>query len=331
MALKNYQFDEIMRNYERTQMRHKHILDQHTRTAYEKLPALKELDALAADASVSCMEQLLAGRDDAGQALEQKLSDISEQRKQLLEKGGFPPDYLSMTYSCPICKDTGFDPDGNKCVCFRKAAIDLLYRESDHREQYEKENFSTFSLKFYDPDAIDPNTGESAYVQAKKALLAAHEYVDRFCETPGSLVIYGPTGVGKTFLSNCIAKELIESIHSVVHLGAIDFFEQLASHQFRQEEEEEPQYDSIFQCDLLIIDDLGTEIANSFVINRFCHCIDHRLKNRRGTIITTNLELADLKAQYLDRAFSRLISGYTFLRMTGSDIRYQQKQHTQAK
>lgn len=327
MALKNFQFDEIMREYNRRQYRHRHILDQHVQNARQKLPALAQLDSEEADAAVECAAQMIAGDDDASRRLSETLADIADRRKALLRAGGFPEDYLTPTYDCPLCKDTGFDEQGQKCACFLKAATELLYRESNRREQYEAENFDTFSLDYYDRESID-KTGESAYTLAKAALQTAKNYVENFSESPGNLLIYGPTGVGKTFLSNCIARELIESIHSVVHVSAIEFFDLLAAHQFRQEDEaDDALYDSMIQCDLLIIDDLGTEIANSFVINSFCQCIDNRLKKRQGTIITTNLELANLQAQYLDRTFSRLISGYTFLRMTGSDIRFQKKHY----
>ncbi len=324
MALRNYQFDSIMRDYNRKQLYHKHILDEHIRLAYEKLPMLQQLDEREADASVECAIKLFAGDEAAGEHLEAELATIQKQRQELLAKGGFPADYLTLTYSCPLCKDTGFTEGQKKCICFYKAATELLYNESNHREQYKKENFDTFSLDYYSNDTIDKKTGASSLVLAQNALNTAKTYVENFSKAPGSLLIYGPTGIGKTFLSNCIAKELIEDIYSVVHLSATSLFERLADHQFHQEEDE-ALYDTIYDCDLLIIDDLGTEVGNSFVINSLCQCIDTRLKEKKGTIITTNLELADLQAQYLDRTFSRLISGYTFLRMSGDDIRFQKK------
>ncbi len=328
MALKNFQFDSIMRDYNRRQMAHKHLLDEHIQHAYQILPQLQELDAEEADASVEYAARMISGDTKAPKQLEQLLSSIDEQRRQLLASAGLPSDYLTLTYDCPLCKDTGFDEQGRKCSCFFKAAADLLYRESNLQEQYAAENFDTFSLDYYNKEEPEPKSGLTPYQLAQKALLTAKEYADEFSRSPGNLLIYGPTGVGKTFLSNCIAKELIESIHSVVHLSAIDFFEQLAAHQFRQEEEE-LVYDSISQCDLLIIDDLGTEIGNSFVVSSLCQVIDQRLKNKQGTIITTNLELSDLKDRYLDRTFSRMISGYTFLRLAGSDIRFLKVRHSQ--
>lgn len=324
MSLKNHQYDAIMRDYNRKQLYHKHILDEHIRLAYEKIPMLQQLDEREADASVECATKLFAGDTHAGKQLENQLASIQNQRQLLLVQHGFSPDYLTLTYSCPLCKDTGFTENRQKCVCFYKAATELLYNESNHREQYKKENFDTFSLDYYNNDTLDAKTGASALALAQNALQTAKAYVHAFASSPGSLLIYGPTGVGKTFLSNCIAKELIEDIYSVVHLSAATLFERLAAHQFHQEENE-ALYDTIYDCDLLIIDDLGTEVINSFVINSFCQCVDTRLKEKKGTIITTNLELADLQAQYLDRTFSRLISGYTFLRMSGDDIRFQKK------
>lgn len=335
MALENYQYDAIIRGYNRRQYHHKHLLDQRKAEAYRALPALKQLDEQEADASYTCTRRLLAGEKDADVRLKEELAAIGAKRQQLLKAGGFAGDWLEMTYDCPLCHDTGITPEGEKCVCFQKAAIALLYEQSNHQTQYEKENFSTFSLDWYDDDLIEAVTNMSARALAENALAVAGRYVKRYTEKPSgacvsasdgtlpdvkdNLLIYGPTGVGKTFLANCIAKELIETMHSVVHLDAISLFDKLAARQFRQEDD--ATVDSLFACDLLIIDDLGTELVNSFIVNSLGQCVDTRLKNGKGTIITTNLELGDLKARYLDRTFSRLISGYTLVRMAGSDIR----------
>ncbi len=335
MALENYQYDAIIRGYNRRQYHHKHLLDARKAEAYRALPALQQLDEQEADASYTCAKRLFAGKADADARLKEELAAISARRRQLLKAGGFAEDWLELTYDCPLCHDTGFTPDGEKCICFQKAAIALLYEQSNHQAQYEKENFSAFSLDWYADDLIEPITQKSARALAENALAVARRYTAAFTGTAfdsnapladstmsdakDNLLIYGPTGVGKTFLANCIAKELIETMHSVVHLDAIALFDKLAARQFRQEED--ATVDSLFACDLLIIDDLGTELVNSFIINSLGQCIDTRLKNGKGTIITTNLELGDLKARYLDRTFSRLISGYTLVRMAGSDIR----------
>lgn len=335
MALENYQYDAIIRGYNRRQYHHKHLLDARKAEAYRALPALKQLDEEEADASYTCATRLFAGEKDADSRLKEVLAAISDKRRRLLTEGGFAEDWLELTYDCPLCHDTGFTPNGEKCICFQKAAIALLYEQSNHQAQYQKENFSVFSLDWYADDLIEPITKKSARALAENALAAAKQYTAAFTGTAfgsnaplsdstmsdvkDNLLIYGPTGVGKTFLANCIAKELIETMHSVVHLDAIALFDKLAARQFRQEED--ATVDSIFACDLLIIDDLGTELVNSFIVNSLGQCIDTRLKSGKGTIITTNLELGDLKARYLDRTFSRLISGFTLVRMAGSDIR----------
>ncbi len=324
MALKNYQYEEIMRGYNRRQLHNKHVLDERYREVSDRIPEFSALARQEADISLECATRLIGGDQNASGELSKKLAVIEQQRASLLAQCGFPADYLEMPYECPYCKDTGFLPDGQKCTCFKKAAIELLYDQSNRREYYEKENFDTFCLDYYSKETTDSLTGKSAYVLASEAREKAGRFVASFPTRPGNLLIYGPTGVGKTFLSNCIAKELIEQLYSVIHLDAISFFERLAAHRFHQEDDD-AFFESIFDCDLLIIDDLGTEVLNSFVISSLGQCIDSRLSNKQATIITTNLELADLKEQYLDRTFSRLISGYTFLRMTGNDIRFQQK------
>lgn len=324
MALKNYQYDAIMRDYNRKQLYHKHILDEHIRIAYGKLPMLQKLDEKEADVSVESAARMFAGDDSAGAQLEAELSNIQQERQKLLLEGGFPADYLTLSHTCSLCGDTGFINATEKCVCFYKAAVELLYDESNHREQYKQENFDTFSLDYYSDDFIDDETGSSSLALAKNALKKAKAYVENFKQTPGNLLILGSTGIGKTFLSNCIAKELIEDIYSVVHLSATALFERLASHQFHQEDDES-LYDAIYSCDLLIIDDLGSEITNNFVISSLFQCIDTRLREKKGTIITTNLDLDGLQERYNERTLSRISLGYTILPMRGADIRVQKR------
>lgn len=319
-----------MRDYNRRQLHNKHLVDQRYEQVIQQIPAYAELDRKAADCSLEHAIRSIGGESVSSASFAEEIASIEKQKRELLIAHGFAPDYLELPFTCALCQDTGFLPDGQKCTCFKKAAIDLLYDQSNRREYYEKENFGTFSLDYYSKDMLDKGSGKSAYELASEALEKAGRFVSSFSENKGNLLIYGPTGVGKTFLSNCIAKELIEQLYSVIHLDAVGFFEHLADHQFRQEENQE-FYQSIFDCDLLIIDDLGTEVCNNFVISSLCQCVDQRLRHNQSTIITTNLELSDLKSHYLDRTFSRLISGYTFLKMTGNDIRFQRKHLEQSK
>ena len=166
-------------------------------------------------------------------------------------------------------------------------------------------------------------TGLTARETAKRAYNTARNFVDDFDKRAQNLFLYGSTGVGKTFLSHCIANALLESAHCVLYFSAFDLFDRLAQTAFSKKPETDMGDDFIFDCDLLIIDDLGTELTNSFVSSQLFLCINERIARRKSTIISTNLKLEDFSATYSERTFSRIASNYQMLKLIGKDIRIQ--------
>ncbi len=327
MALKNHQYDAVMRSYQRKQLHNKHILDERYEEVYGRIPELADLDRQEASSALSCGEDMIRGDAGAKDRLAEELERIRLRREALLAQAGYDPAYLEPVYDCPLCRDTGRLPDGARCQCFLQEAREVLYSESGHRKQYEAENFSTFDLSFYDDDQPDARTGKTPRETAIEALKTAKAFVEEFPSGGKNLFLYGQTGVGKSFLANCIGGSLTDRLYSVTHYDAPRFFEVLADYQFRAGDSDSAgeAYDDIMDCDLLILDDLGAELTNQFVISGLCRVVDARLLQKKATVITSNLELKDLQAAYLDRTFSRLISGYTFIRLTGKDIRFANK------
>lgn len=324
MALNNSQYDSIIRTYEQKQLHNRDILDQHYAAAYEKLPQLKELHRAISELSIRQARKLIDGDESALAELKVQLKSLSQEAKELLTAGGFPPDYLEPVYSCTDCKDTGYI--GNKkCHCFQKAIIDMLYTQSNLKYILQEENFDTFSFSYYSTNHIDPKTGASALANMEKAYMAARDFVATFGKEFHNLFLYGDTGVGKTFLSNCIAKELIDTSHSVIYLSSFELFDTLAKSKFGKDEAAGQMNEHIFDCELLIIDDLGTELANSFTVSQLFLCLNERLLRRKPTIISTNLSLEALVEIYSERTFSRITSNYTMLKLTGDDIRIKKK------
>ncbi len=230
---------------------------------------------------------------------------------------------MDMRYRCPDCQDTGYTKEGKKCHCFRKAQIGLLYAQSNLDRVLQRENFQTFSYRYFDDQKIEPAVGTTVAGYMEQVEHWCREFVDRFDEKGGNLLFTGTTGRGKTFLTHCIAKELIDSYHSVIYLSAHDLFEVFSKHRFDYQEEEEMKdtYQFILDCDLLIIDDLGTELNNSFTSSQLFFCINQRLQSGRSTIISTNLSLDRLRDEYTDRVASRVMSSYTVIPLYGEDIR----------
>lgn len=324
MALNNSQYDSIIRTYEQKQLHNRDILDKHYATAYEKLPQLKELHRAISELSIKQARKLIDGDESALAELKVQLKALSQEAKDLLTAGGFPTDYLDPVYSCTDCKDTGYI--GNKkCHCFQKAIIDMLYTQSNLKYILQEENFDTFSFSYYSTNHIDPKTGASALANMEKAYMAARDFVATFGKEFHNLFLYGDTGVGKTFLSNCIAKELIDTSHSVIYLSSFELFDTLAKSKFGKDEAAGQMNEHIFDCELLIIDDLGTELANSFTVSQLFLCLNERLLRRKPTIISTNLSLEALVEIYSERTFSRITSNYTMLKLTGDDIRIKKK------
>ena len=325
MALTNAQYDEIMRGYDKRQLQNKYIHDKRIEEAYRKAPRLREIDSEIASASVRQAYRLMDGDENALASLRLAIDDYKEERAALLSTLGYPLDYFEPIYTCPDCHDTGYI-NGQKCHCFKQAIINTVYSQSNIREILSRENFSTLSFDYYSDEQKNPATGLSALATAKLAVTNCHDFIDNFENKPKNIFFYGNTGVGKTFLSHCIAKELMDSAYSVIYFTAAGLFDILAENTFgKRQDKDSDVFEHIYDCDLLIIDDLGTELPNSFTVSQLFICLNERILRQKSTIISTNLALEDIKSIYSERTFSRISSNYTILRITGDDIRIQKK------
>ena len=223
-------------------------------------------------------------------------------------------------YTCPDCKDTG-QIDGKPCHCFKQAAIDLVYTQSNIRSILEYENFTHFNLDLYSNTMENPQTGFTSRQTAQNALETAYGFIQNFDSKFDNLFLYGDTGIGKTFLSNCIAKELLDTGHSVIYFTAFQLFDILEKNKFQKDNEAAGTMQNIFECDLLIIDDLGTELANAFTVSQLFLCLNERILHKKSTIISTNLGIRQLHDTYSERIFSRILSNYIMIHLFGDDIR----------
>ena len=220
MPLSNAQYDEIMHEYDERQLHNRHILETRRAEVLKKLPRLKEIDASVASSSVRQARLHLDGDTNALASLKQELSALSLERQQLLTASGYPADYLDPVYTCPDCKDSGYI-DGKKCHCFKQAIINTVYAQSNIRQILRIENFDNFRYDFYSKEEKNPLTGLSSYETAQKAVRECHYFIDDFDHKPKNLLFYGKTGVGKTFLTNCVAKELLDHGYSVIYFTAV--------------------------------------------------------------------------------------------------------------
>lgn len=324
MALTNSQYDQIMRSYENKQRAARLRFEEKKSHIFAAVPELERLENQIASFSVQQARLLLDGDANALDTLKKELASVREKRGALLAQAGFSPDDLTPVYECADCRDTGYI-DNRRCHCFKQAAIDLIYTQSNIKAILETENFDALTFDYYSDTPIDPSTGRSPLDNAKLAVNACHSFVEQFDRTFDNLFFYGLTGVGKTFLSNCVAKALMDSGHSVLYFTSFQLFHILEGSKFHRDSDAMQQEDDLFTCDLLIIDDLGTELTNSFSVSQLFLCLNERLLRKRSTIISSNLDLDKLFDTYSERNFSRIISNYTLLKLTGADIRLQKR------
>lgn len=314
----------LMRSYNQKQFLHKHQQDERIRMAEQKIPRLGEIRREIAGLSLQKARLLLGAAKGEDFDLTEQIKRLSKERAALLEANGYPADYLEPHYDCPVCRDTGY-VGSEKCACFRKASVDLLYTQSNIRDILETENFQHFSFDFYAPDFIDSASGMSALEAARFAYDRSWALINNFDVSPDNLLLYGDTGVGKTYFTHCIAKELLDRSFFVLYFTSFDLFDLLSRNAFQKDAESADLASFIYDCDLLIIDDLGTELTNSFVCSQLFCCINERIMNKKSTIISTNLTMEDFLNTYSERIFSRVSSNYTMVKLIGNDIRIQKR------
>ncbi len=324
MALTNSQYDELWRQYDERQLANQHVLSERKKQIYRQFPRLKEINGLIASASIRHARELLDGDAEALAKLSRELNGYRAERTAILASAGLDEHYFEPDYACPDCKDTGYI-GGRRCHCFEQAAIDLVYTQSNIKTILLEENFSHYSYKYYSNTKKSSPAGLTPRQAAKKAVKGALYFIQNFDTEFENLFLYGNTGTGKTFLSNCIAKELLDRGHSVIYLTSFQFFGVLEKTKFQKEYDAATSMQNIFSCDLLIIDDLGTEMANTFTVSQLFQCLNERLLRKKSTIISTNLGIDQLNTIYSERVFSRVVSNYKMIKLFGSDIRLQKR------
>lgn len=329
MSLTNSQYDSIMRIYNQRQVKAQRELEDRRRRVQEEIPRLAGIDADIASVSVRKAKARLTGEAGADFDADEAIRELARERRSLLASKGYPQDYLEPVYQCPLCHDTGY-VHNEKCSCFRQLEINLLYSKSNLNDILDRENFESFSLDYYSPKVVNPVSGLSERQEAENAWNACRSFTAAFPvnirkKEGKNLCLYGDVGTGKTFLTHCIARELISAGFSVLYMTAYDLFELLGRSKFKGTEEAQEAGASVFSCDLLIIDDLGTEMLNNFVTSELFLVVNERALYGKSTVISTNLSLGKFRDAFSERTFSRITGSYQLIHLSGKDIRIQKK------
>ncbi len=320
MSLTNSQYAEIQRDYDRKQSIAIHRVLEHTDELYKKEPEIKNIDSSIASLSIKAAQRLLSGDAAALTELKSGIKDLSSKKDSLITSLGYDLDYIEPVYKCNDCKDTGYI-NGRKCHCFTQAALNLVYRQSNLSRALVNENFNTFDIYRFADDTEDPSVGKSPRANMLSILSKCHNFVDSFDKEYHNLLFFGETGVGKTFMTNCIAKDLLDSGHSVIYFTAFQLFDLFKDYAYQRSDESQGAYQNLFNADLLIIDDLGTEVSNSYTVSQLFMLINERILRQKPVIISTNLGISDLNERYSERILSRIMKNYDIMKFVGNDLR----------
>ena len=292
---------------------------------YAKIPEVMAIDRELAGTMRQIIAQALRQGQDPSEAVarirDRNLS-LQEEKRRLLMSRGYEADYLDETPACPLCGDSGYQ-DGRMCRCLRAYYVEEQNRELSRLLDLGSQSFDTFSLDWYDQN-IWPEMGRSPRTHMETVYETCVHYARSFGKKSGSLLMTGAPGLGKTFLSACIAREVSGRGFSVVYDTAQSVFVRFEDEKFGREEGDEVR--RVLNCDLLILDDLGTEMTTSFVQSALYQIVNTRLMTEKSTIVNTNLTPDELRRRYTPQIASRMEGEYEVLVFFGEDIRRLKKE-----
>ncbi|WP_298034401.1 ATP-binding protein [uncultured Dysosmobacter sp.] len=292
---------------------------------FSRQPRLKEVDAELRSTMSRIISSALRYGTDPGPAVEilrEENLRLQEEKHRLLAQAGLPEDCLEEKPACSLCGDTGYR-GGQVCRCLRAYYALEQQKELSRMLDLNGQSFDTFSLDWYS-DQLEPGQKKSARAHMEERVYnSCAEYAHQFGRKPGSLLLFGAPGLGKTHLSAAIAREVSGRGFSVVYDTAAHVFERFENQKFGREEGSEVSADvsRILNCDLLILDDLGTEMTTPFVQSALYRIVNTRLMEKRSTIISTNLTPEKLAQRYTPQTVSRIEGEYELLPFVGEDIR----------
>ncbi len=255
----------------------------------------------------------------------QQRANTEKEMRQELVKRGYPANYLDVNYTCPKCEDNGYK-ESYMCDCLKELLNLYLSQEINQKSSIKLRDFEDFNLKYYSDEEDSYKLGVSIKEHMQEVFKQCKTYAEDMATkgTSKSLVFCGETGLGKTFLSACIAKRVLESGKTVIFNSCENIMGEIETENFSSNSDK--QYvESVINCDLLIIDDLGVEFKSPFSQSALYNIINSRINKEKPTIISTNYAITKIQKNYGDRLASRLQGEYKWLRFVGEDIRSKKK------
>ncbi len=308
---------------EKRRMYSEQELEKRRELLYARSPRAEKLERMIARTSAAAAKAVLAGEDVRAQLEQLRDKNLAMQKElaDIIKGFGFPENYLEPWYTCSACRDRG-DIDGKMCDCMRQLLRKTAFDRLNAMSPLSLCDFDSFDLDYY-PKTPPQDGGMSCYQIMSKTLRYCRRYADTFSTDSISLLMQGGAGLGKTHLSLAIASQLINRGFGVVYVSAPALTDRLAKESFdyRYRNEDMPVSQTLSDCDLLIIDDLGAEFSNRFTVSALYNIINTRLILSKPMIISTNLTLSEIREQYSQRITSRIIGEFIRLEFAGRDIR----------
>lgn len=313
--------DKVFSDYEKSRTTARNNRDHRVEKIEKEYPELAEIDMQITKLGLENMKNVIDDpkkSDEYNENFKNQLKKLNKKKQKILNENEIPADYNEIKYNCKKCNDTGYTSDGKKCSCFIQKVINEEYKNSNIEELLEKENFQTFSFKYYS-DKKDKN-GLSPLENMHCIYKIARSFCENFNKEKKGLIFTGKPGLGKTFLSSCIAKELIDNGKSVIYITAECLFETYSDYKFGKNTDES-SIRKMRNCDLLIIDDFGAQMTNSMGEAFLQDMLNERLLYERKVIINTNLTIKEIAKLYGNRLGSRIYEYFIVSTFIGDDIR----------
>ena len=319
----------LLKEYEQKRLQKQLDLEEKLNKFYLKNPDISNIIHKINRISIEISKTILLNKNsDKLDKLNSELDNFKKQKQELLNKLNIKESFFVPDYSCKLCNDTGYLVDNNRvmCTCLKQKLLDLQYNKSNI-SSLDYENFSTFNSNLFSNEIDEKkyNSNISPRENLKKIKEISLNFIKNF-DNPNekNLLFTGNTGLGKTFLTNCIANELLKNGKTVLYQTAPVMLDSILDYRFGKNNNF--NYNDLLNVDLLIIDDLGTESSNNIKFSELFNILNTRLLNQNNhvtkTIISTNLSLNHLFKTYDERIFSRLVGYYNICRFFGEDLRY---------
>ena len=318
MGFNRENYARIKQEYEGKYLRAQQDAQMRRNEVHLMIPEVAAIDKQLALAGPEIFLATLQNDTAALDAVTEKNRELQAMRAKLLESRGFAPDYTEIKYECEACADTGVI-ENRMCLCLKKRLVEAGFESSGMGDLIKRQTFDNFSLDYY-------KTSEAAYNRMSLIYSTLQKYAQSFeASSSQSIAMFGGTGLGKTHLSSALAGAIIEGGNDVYYTGAMNMFSDFEQKRFGSSASFDSTGDvsQYFNCDLLIIDDIGTEIANQFTVSCLYNVINTRLNKKKPTVISTNLSQDEFRKRYWDRIASRVFGEFMVLPFMGTDIRQQ--------